>query len=40
MGGSIICVLHKYNENDQVEDDEIGRACIMTGGRRSMHIGY
>jgi hypothetical protein len=30
----------KYNPNDQVKEDEMGRACSTNGRRRGMHIGY
>jgi hypothetical protein len=28
-----------YSLNDQIKEDEMGRAC-STNGRRRMHIGY
>jgi hypothetical protein len=30
----------KYNYNDQVKRDKMGRACRMNGGRRGMRIDY
>jgi hypothetical protein len=34
MRGFIMFTLHKYNQNDQVKEDETGSACSMHGGEK------
>jgi hypothetical protein len=35
---ALLFSLPSYNLNDQVKEDEMGRACSTNGGRRGMHI--
>jgi hypothetical protein len=30
----------KYNKNDQVNEDEMGRACSTSGEEEYMYVGY
>jgi hypothetical protein len=37
MKSFITCTLSKYNQNYQVKEHEMGRACIVTGEKRNTY---
>jgi hypothetical protein len=39
-GTAELMLFIKYNYDDQVKKNEIGRKCSMKCGRRGLHIGY
>jgi hypothetical protein len=33
----VICIVRQYNSNDQIEEDEMGGACVTNGEKRNAY---
>jgi hypothetical protein len=40
MRSFMTCILRKYNYNDQIKEDEMGRACTTHGGEQECIQGF